>query len=133
MTSYRTPRSRAAGLGPAKHGVGHWIAERVTSIALVPLSLWAVFAALAIAPLGYDGAAAWLQNPLNLTLSVLFAGLSFYHMGLGMAVIIEDYFHSRGLLITLLVLNAFVWFGVGAWTIVSLFKVAMVTQVGVLL
>ena len=44
MVSYRTPRSRAAGLGPAKEGVHTWIAERVTAIALVPLSFWAVFA-----------------------------------------------------------------------------------------
>ena len=46
MVSYRTPRSRAAGLGTAKEGVHTWIAERVSAIALVPLSLWAVYAAL---------------------------------------------------------------------------------------
>ena len=102
MTSYRTPRSRAAGLGPAKHGVSTWIAERVTSVALVPLALWAVFAALRVAPMGYEGAVAWMQHPVNLTLSVLFAGLSFYHMGLGMTVVIEDYIHRRSTLITLL-------------------------------
>ncbi|MEI9891849.1 MAG: hypothetical protein WDN45_16400 [Caulobacteraceae bacterium] len=45
MVSYRTPLGRARGLGSAKHGAGHWISERVTSIALVPLSLWAVCAA----------------------------------------------------------------------------------------
>ncbi len=133
MTSYRTPRSRAAGLGSAKHGVGHWIAERVTSVALVPLSLWAVFAALRIAPLGYEQAVLWLQNPINTTLAVLFAGLSFYHMGLGMQVVIEDYIHRRSTLITLLLLNAFVWFGVGTAAIVAILKVAVVTQVGVLL
>jgi succinate dehydrogenase / fumarate reductase membrane anchor subunit len=131
MTSYRTPRSRAAGLGSAKHGVGVWIAERVSAIALVPLSLWAVFAVLTVAPLGYEGAVLWLQSPVNLTLSVLFAAISFYHMGMGLKVVIEDYIHTRGALIGLLLLNAFVWFGVGVWTIVSLFKVAMVTQVGV--
>ena len=133
MTSYRTPRSRANGLGSAKHGVATWIAERVTAVALVPLSLWAVFAALRIAPMGYEGASAWLQSPVNLTLSVLFAALSFYHMGMGMTVIIEDYIHKRATLIGLLLLNAFVWFGFAAWTIVSLIKVAVVTQVGVLL
>ena len=133
MTSYRTPRSRAAGLGSAKHGVSHWIAERVTSVALVPLSLWAVFAALRIAPMGYEQAVLWLQNPINTTLAVLFAGLSFYHMGLGMQVVIEDYIHRRVTLITLLLLNAFVWFGVGTAAIVAILKVAVVTQVGVIL
>jgi len=133
MTSYRTPRSRAAGLGSAKHGVSTWIAERVTSVALVPLALWAVFAALRVAPMGYEGAVAWLYHPLNLTFSLLFAGLSFYHMGMGMAVIIEDYIHRRSTLVTLLLLNAFVWFGFGAATIVALLKVALATSVGVAL
>jgi succinate dehydrogenase / fumarate reductase membrane anchor subunit len=132
MTSYRTPRSRAAGLGSAKHGVGVWIAERVTSVALVPLSLWAVFAALSIAPLGYDGAVMWLQSPVNTVLAVLFAGLSFYHMGLGMTVVIEDYIHRRLTLITLLLLNAFVWFGMATATIVAILKVAIATPLGVL-
>jgi succinate dehydrogenase / fumarate reductase membrane anchor subunit len=132
MTSYRTPRSRAAGLGPAKHGVSVWIAERVTSVALVPLSLWAVFAALTVAPLGYEGAVLWLQGPLNTILAVLFAGLSFYHMGLGMAVVIEDYIHRRATLIILLLLNAFVWFGMATATVVAILKVAVATPLGVI-
>ena len=133
MTSYRTPRSRAAGLGSAKHGVAHWIAERVSSVALVPLSLWAVFAALRVAPLGYEQAILWLQFPVNTTLAVLFTGLSFYHMGLGMAVIIEDYIHRRSTLIALLMLNAFTWFGICTAAIVSILKVAVATQVGAIL
>jgi len=64
---------------------------------------------------------------------LLFAGLSFYHMGMGMAVIIEDYIHRRSTLVTLLLLNAFVWFGFGAATIVALLKVALATSVGVAL
>jgi succinate dehydrogenase / fumarate reductase membrane anchor subunit len=133
MTTFRTPRRTAAGLGSAKHGVGHWIAERVTSVALVPLTLWVVFAVLKVAPLGYEQAVMWLQHPVNLTLAVLFAGTAAYHMGIGLQVVIEDYIHKKSTLIALLVLNFFVWFGVAAWAIVSLVKVAVATQVGVAL
>lgn len=133
MTSFRTPRRTTAGLGSAKHGVSTWIAERVTSIALVPLSLWAVFAVLKVAPLGYEQAVLWLQHPLNLTLAVLFAGVAAFHMGMGLQVVIEDYIHKKSTLIALLILNFFVWFGVAAWTIVSLVQVAVATQVGVVL
>ena len=55
MVSYRTPLARARGLGSAKSGAGHWIVERVTSVALVPLSLWAVCSGLSLAKVGYDG------------------------------------------------------------------------------
>jgi succinate dehydrogenase / fumarate reductase membrane anchor subunit len=132
MVSYRTPRSRAAGLGPAKEGVHTWIAERVSAIALVPLSLWAVFAALRVAPLGYEQTLLWLQQPLNTVLAVLFAALSYYHMGMGLRVVIEDYIHRRATLIALLLINAFVWWGMGTATVVALLKVALGTQVGAL-
>ena len=132
MASFRTPRSRAAGLGSAKQGVHTWIAERVSAIALVPLSLWAVYAALRVAPLGYESTILWLQQPLNTVLAVLFAALSFYHMGMGLRVVIEDYIHRRSTLIALLLLNTFVWWGMGVATVVALLKIALATQVGAL-
>jgi succinate dehydrogenase / fumarate reductase membrane anchor subunit len=111
-------------LGSAKHGAGHFIAERVTAIALAPLSIWAVYALINLSPLPYEGVVEWLRHPLNTILSVLFTGFSFYHMGLGMQVVIEDYIHRRSTLMGLLLLNAFVWWAAGAATIISILKVA---------
>jgi succinate dehydrogenase / fumarate reductase membrane anchor subunit len=53
-TDFRTPLGRARGLGSAHHGVSAFIVERSTSVALVPLCLWAVYAAIKVAPLGYE-------------------------------------------------------------------------------
>ena len=119
-----TANKRAQGLGPSKHGVGHFIAERVTSIALVPLSIWAVYAIIVLAPLPYEGVVLWLHNPINTVLSVLFVAFSFYHMGLGMQVVIEDYIHRRGSLMGLLLFNALVWGGGAVLAIVCILKVA---------
>lgn len=105
-TSYRSGLSRARGLGSAHRGVSEFIAERVTSIALAPLSLWAVWAVMAVGRTGYAGAAAFLQSPLQAVLSVLFLGVSFHHMHLGMRVIVEDYIHASRSKIVLLLLNA---------------------------
>ena len=62
---YRTALGRARGLGAAGHGAGAWLSERVTSLALVPLVLWIVYAALQLAGAGYDGAVEWVREPLK--------------------------------------------------------------------
>ncbi|HTI68095.1 MAG TPA: succinate dehydrogenase, hydrophobic membrane anchor protein [Caulobacteraceae bacterium] len=122
---YRTPLSRARGLGSAKEGVHRFIAERATAIALVPLSLWAVYAVLRVAPVGYEGAVNLLQSPVNAVLAVLLIAVSCAHMEAGMRVIIEDYVQKHGPKIALLLLNAGVcWLG-GALGVFSILKVAL--------
>jgi succinate dehydrogenase / fumarate reductase membrane anchor subunit len=124
MVSYRTPLSRARGLGSAKHGVGAWISERVGAAALVPLTLWAVFAVLQIAAHDYEFAVRWIARPLNATLMVLTLGISFWHMQSGLRVVIEDYIHVTLNKVALLLLNLFVCGLAGALAIFSILKVA---------
>ena len=122
--SYRTALSRARGLGSAKEGANRFIAERSTAIALVPLSLWAVYAALTVAPLGYDGAVAALQSPFNAVMACLLIAVSCAHMEMGMRVIIEDYVHEHAAKIGALLVNAGVcWLG-AALGVFSILKVA---------
>jgi succinate dehydrogenase / fumarate reductase membrane anchor subunit len=122
---YRTPLRRARGLGAAKHGVEVWIAERVTSIALVPLVLWGVYSVVTIAGAGYDGAVDWLQNPINAVLLALLLGISFHHTEMGMRVIIEDYIHKTTTKFILLLLNSAVAWLFGALAIFAVLKVAV--------
>lgn len=125
MDGYRTPLSRARGLGAAKHGVGHWISERVSSLALVPLTVWGVLAVLQLASLNYDGAVAWLSSPLNAVLMTLLAAISFWHMHAGMRVVVEDYIHGALGKSALLILNLFVCALGGALAVFSILKVAL--------
>jgi succinate dehydrogenase / fumarate reductase membrane anchor subunit len=92
--SFRSPLARALGLGSAKSGVGHWRAERVTAVALVPLCLW--FSASIIAHTGSDYAAftAWIRTPLATGCMILLLIALFHHSALGLQVVIEDYVHS---------------------------------------
>jgi succinate dehydrogenase / fumarate reductase membrane anchor subunit len=122
---YRTPLSRARGLGSAKHGVGHWISERVGAVALVPLTLWAVFGVLRLAAGDYDFAVAWIHDPLNAVLMVLTIGISFWHMHSGMRVVIEDYIHVNLSKVGLTILSLFVCGLAGALAIFSILKVAL--------
>jgi succinate dehydrogenase / fumarate reductase, membrane anchor subunit len=125
MVSYRTPLGRARGLGSAKHGVGHWISERVGAIALIPLTLWAVFGVLRLAAGDYGAAIAWVSDPLNATLMVLLIAVSFWHMHSGLRVVIEDYIHITLNKTALLVLNLFVCGLAGALAVFSILKVAL--------
>jgi succinate dehydrogenase / fumarate reductase membrane anchor subunit len=90
----RSPLSRALGLGSAKTGVEQWWRERVSALALVPLTVW--FAASLIVHTGSDYATfvAWLRTPITSLLMVLLLVGTFYHAALGLQVVIEDYVHS---------------------------------------
>ena len=124
MVSYRTSLSRARGLGSAKHGVGHWLSERLTSIALIPLTLWALWSGLVLARAGYVGAVAWLSSPVNAVLLVLLLAVGFLHMHAGLRVVVEDYLHTKFNKGALLLLNLFVCVLGAALAIFSVLKVA---------
>jgi succinate dehydrogenase / fumarate reductase, membrane anchor subunit len=124
MASYRTPLGRARGLGSAKHGAVDWLSERFAALALVPLTLWAAFGVLRLATLDYEGAVAWVAEPLNATLLVLTIGVSVWHMHRGMRVVVEDYIHKNLSKLALLLLNFFVCGLAGALSIFSILKVA---------
>lgn len=124
MPSYRTPFSRAQGLGSAKHGAGHWISERVSSIALIPLTVWAAYSVIRLAAGDYGLAVHWIGAPLNATLMVLTLAISFWHMHAGLRVVVEDYIHKTTSKSALLILNLFVCGLAGALAIFSILKVA---------
>jgi succinate dehydrogenase / fumarate reductase, membrane anchor subunit len=124
MAGYRTPLSRARGLGSAKHGAGHWVSERVSAIALVPLTVWAAYGAIRLAGGDYDTAVRWVSDPLNATLLVLTLAISFWHMQAGLRVVVEDYIHKALSKSVLLILNLFVCGLAAALAIFSILKVA---------
>ena len=125
MASSRTPLGRARGLGASHHGATHWLAERISAIALVPLVLWAIFGVLRLATLDYQGAVVWVSSPLNAVLLVLLTATAYWHMHAGMRVIVEDYIHKTLTKAVLLLLNLFVSVLVGGLAIFSILKVAL--------
>jgi succinate dehydrogenase / fumarate reductase membrane anchor subunit len=90
----RSPLSRALGLGSAKEGVEHWWIQRVTAVALVPLTVWFAASIIALTGSDYSAFIGWLRNPLATVLMVLLLMALFYHTALGLQVVIEDYIHS---------------------------------------
>ncbi len=122
--SLRTPLGRALGLGAAKEGVAHWWAQRLTAVALVPLTF--LFVAVLFASIGADraGIVALMGNPLVAITMLLFVIAGFYHMKLGMQVVIEDYIHHEGLkTVSLMALSLFS-IGLGTACLFAVLKLA---------
>src|SRR3954449_9716885 len=90
----RSQLGRVRGLGSAKAGSDHWWLSRLTSLALIPLTLWFVFGALSIVGDGHAAAVKWLSSPFSAVMAILFVGVTFQHTASGIQVVLEDYVHS---------------------------------------
>ncbi len=101
----KTPMARALGLGSAKSGTEHWWMQRVTAVALVPLSLWFVIALLGLGDFGQAAVTAWIGQPLTAVLLILLVGSLAYHSFLGTQVVIEDYTGGGARVVTLLIVR----------------------------
>ena len=121
--SIRTPLARVRYLGSAHSGTGHFWKQRVTSVALVPLTIAFVFIVISLLGRNHAAAAQILGSPFVAITVMLFVIASAYHMWLGMQVIIEDYVHSD-LKLTLIMCNTFFCFVIGLSCIYALIKLS---------
>lgn len=121
--SLQTPLARVRGLGSARRGTLHWWRQRLSAIALLPLSLWFIYELTTLNSLEYGAARAWAAAPATAVLLALFIPTLFYHAQAGLQVVVEDYVKSEGLKLALLVLMKFM---VAVCAVVALLAVAKI-------
>jgi succinate dehydrogenase / fumarate reductase, membrane anchor subunit len=107
----RTPLSKVIGRGSAGEGVGHWWIQRVTAVALLPLTSWFFISLLGLPLQSYDAMRGWLGQPWVAVLTILLVATLAWHSKLGVQVVVEDYVHGKGAKTTLLLLSTFVHIG----------------------
>jgi succinate dehydrogenase / fumarate reductase membrane anchor subunit len=107
MSEHQTPLSRVRHLGAAHGGTKHFWHERLTSLALLPLTVAFIFVALKFASAPYERARSMMIEPWSVGVLALFLLVSIWHMKLGMQVIIEDYVHKEGRKFLSLIANNF--------------------------
>lgn len=121
--SLQTPLARARGLGSAKDGTHHWWMQRLTAVALVPLSLWFIYSLVCIGAMDYNAAIDWLQAPVTGVLMILFVFVLFYHAQLGLQVVIEDYVSNELIKISSIILLRFIIAFAGLSGVLAVLKV----------
>jgi len=123
--SLRSPLARVLNQGAAHDGVGHWVAERVTALALAPLSIWLLVALLSLPQTNYASISAWVAagwNPVWLSLTVLLAA---WHSWLGVQMVVGDYVHGALTKTLTLLLSVFVHALLAASGIYAVLRIAL--------
>lgn len=105
--SLRSPLGRVLGLGTARDGTSHWWGQRISGIALAILGTWFIVALAMMPDYGYAQAVSLISAPVNAVLLMLLTLTIAYHSALGVQVVIEDYVHTHGLRLALLILSRF--------------------------
>jgi len=121
---FKSPLARAKGLGAGHDGTGHWMKQRVTSVASLPLVLWLVWSLVHLGAADYAEFTSWLARPVNAILMILFVIAVFTHAILGAQVVIEDYVHSEGFKFAKLTAMKLFYYAAAVTCIFSVLKVA---------
>jgi succinate dehydrogenase / fumarate reductase membrane anchor subunit len=125
--SLRSPLGRVLGLGSAKDGTAHWWSQRVSAVALIPLTLWFMISLLALPALDYATVRAWLSVHFSGFLAALLVAVLTHHSYLGTSVVVEDYVHSAGTKLVSLLLLRFVHVLIGGLSIFAILRVVFGT------
>jgi succinate dehydrogenase / fumarate reductase membrane anchor subunit len=122
----RSQLGRVRGLGAAKSGVEHWWVERLTAIALVPLTIWFVVSVLMLLGVSQAVVVHWAARPVNTVLLLALVMLTFHHMQLGLQVVIDDYVHDKRSHLAISLVNKGAALLLALFAIVAVLKMAFV-------
>jgi succinate dehydrogenase membrane anchor subunit len=123
--SFKTDHKAATGFGSAKEGVGHWMSQRLTAIALIPLGAMFVYPFSQALGAGYDAVLNIYSSPFNALIAIGFFIVAFRHLRLGMQVVIEDYVHSERPRLIAMITNALLWRGFAVTGAFAVAKIAL--------
>jgi succinate dehydrogenase / fumarate reductase membrane anchor subunit len=123
--SLATPLARARGLGSAREGAEHWWHERLSSVALLFLYAWLAVSLLRLPALDHRGVTEWLKQPSAAVPMLLLVAATFWHLQMGLKVVIEDYVHEEGNRFLCVLLLGFASVAGAAFGLFAVLKIAL--------
>ena len=117
--------ARILAQASAREGSHHWLLERITSVALLPLTLWFVVSAVSLSGAGYDEVRLWLATPFHTVAMLLLILAVFWHTQLGVRVIVEDYVHHETAKLIALMAVSFGTLALGFACAIAVLKVSL--------
>ena len=120
-----SPLKNAKGLGSAKHGLNHWITQRATAIALVPLTIWFVAIVAMMKDSSYQNSFNLVSNPFNATILILLVLTMFWHAQLGLQVVFEDYISRKSTRMFCIITMKFFMTAIGVLSVLSVLRIAL--------
>lgn len=122
----QTPTARAKGMGPAHGGTHHWWMVKVTSVALIPLTLWFFFSIMALVAKGgtYEQALEFFRVPYRPFLLAVFLAVNFWHAAIAGQEILVDYIHNHRVQLPAVMLYKFFCYGMAALSVFSVLYIS---------
>jgi len=121
----KTPIAKVRGLGSAGNGTHHWWMQKLTALALIPLTIWFVASIVQMTGADYRTVMTWMASPVSATLMLIFMITGLYHLKLGLQVVVEDYIHREGLKMALQITILFGCILLAVVSVFSILKVAL--------
>ena len=125
MKDLRSPLAKVKGLGVSPDASHYFWLQRLTALALIPLTLWFCFSIALLPEASYEGIVAYMQSPFNAVMMVLIVLVSFQHAHLGLQVIIEDYVSNHDYRLMGILLVKFISYFMMALGVYSIVKVSL--------
>ena len=123
--SLETPLARARGLGSAREGAEHWWHERLSAVACLLLYVWLLVSLLTLPALDHRAVTEWLRQPSAAVPMLLLVAATFWHLHMGLKVVVEDYVHEEGNRFLAILLLAFAASLGAAFGLFSVLKIAL--------
>ncbi len=120
----RTLLGKARGLSSAKSGTRHWWRQRLTALGLVPLVIWFVTSLVLMSGADFEVVTLWMKTPWVASFMLLFIAVGFYHLKLGIQVVIEDYIENENPKIAAIVISYSLIAVIGLLSAVAVFRIS---------
>ena len=124
-----TSIGRVRGLGSAHEGAKHWWHQRLTAGSNLLLITWLVVSLFRLPLWNYRALVLWLSSPWASVPLILAIISVFYHLRLGLQVVIEDYQHDSSRVVLLVLVDYFA-LAAGVLAIFSILRVAFTATTG---